>query len=83
MNAPNVGSHCTVFCIPVNIEQRDGERGRECLMSGGSRQGIFIVTLGMGGPSILVGIVGRASKYSMDIFESPIKGIQCKQIAQL
>ena len=47
-------SNCTVFCVQVNIERGVGG---ENVFLGGSEQGMVIVTLGMGGPSILDGIL--------------------------
>ena len=61
----NVGSNCTVFCVTVNIERGEGGQGRECVLSGGSGQGMVIVTSGMGGPSIfgwIVVVIGLEAK---------------------
>ena len=50
--SPLVGSHCKVLCITFN-----NESGERMFMVGGSRKRMFIVTLRMGGLSILAGFV--------------------------
>ena len=43
----NVGSDCTVFCLPVNIERG---MGRECSLSVGSGQGMVLYNIRHGWP---------------------------------
>ena len=45
-----------------NIERGDGGAGRKCLLSVGSGYERFYITLEMGGPSILAGIVDSKKK---------------------
>ena len=68
----NVGSNCTVFCIPINIEQEDRGGGEIVYCQWEVDMELFFITLGMGGPNILAGIVAIAKSVTYQSLHNPL-----------